>query len=836
MIITLPGGSQTAGTPFNVTLTATTDGTTTDTSYNYPSGKVITFSGPGGNPTYPATVVFSGGVGTANISLAKAETTTLTADDGTIRGTSSSLTVNAGSFSKLQLLLPGETAAPGTTTGKTGTPGNEVTGVPFNVSVNAVDANWNPVSSSDTIAITSSDVTATLPANAALVSGTKSFSITLNTASSTTTITATDFSDGTKTANTSPPITVTVPPTYTWAATSGTADWTVAASWSPSRTTPGSGDILLFNQGGSSTATAVPAQTVGKLQISGNTTITLQAGAANTLTISGGAIALSVASGSALNVSGSTALTINLPTGSSGSISGSIDFAGGAHKLTAADFSGITFQNGATFTADTSFSGNAFGTTSLNSIVFANGSKYIFKAGSNPFGANSPNSVVVFQAGSLFSIQANSGPSFSGRTYANVEINASGFSQSGTGSGLTVNDLTITVGILNLNLTTASAVTINGNVSVASGQTLTFTPGSAGTVTFSGSSAQTISGSGTLSFGANSAITIASSSTVNLQNTITTASGTTLVVNGVLAGTGAVSGSGSVTVSSTGTLSPGSGSIATLAFGNGLSLAGTAAMAINKSTATPAILTNDQAAVTGTLTYGGTLTVTTNGPVLASGDSFTLFTAGTFSGWFSTVTLPTLASGLSWDTNTLRTSGILNVYSFTTTALALSTPSNTAAILSNSKLLNHASTTLGTLYVAAVGTPGHGTAVLNNDGSVTYTPTTGFGGSDTFTITFSDGHGSQTITASVTVGNGTGQSPNAVYTGTSGVNFIVRFAGIPGTKYTVESSSSVSGPWTKLGNYTAPADNSLGFGIGVFQVSDPMSNGSGYYRTVYPYY
>jgi hypothetical protein len=75
------------------------------------------------------------------------------------------------------------------------------------VTVNAVDDNWNVVSSTDTVAITSSDGAVTLPANAALVAGTKDFSVTLNTAG-TKTVTASDITDGSLTANTSPSITV----------------------------------------------------------------------------------------------------------------------------------------------------------------------------------------------------------------------------------------------------------------------------------------------------------------------------------------------------------------------------------------------------------------------------------------------------------------------------------------------------------------------------------------------------------------------------------------------------------------------------------------------------
>src|SRR5439155_17118476 len=110
-------------------------------------------------------------------------------------------------FVKLQLLLPGETAAPGTPTGKTGTPTAETAGTAFTITVNSVDANWNVVSNTDTVAITSSDANATMPANAALVSGTKTFSVTLKTAGART-LTASDASDGGKTANTSPSFTL----------------------------------------------------------------------------------------------------------------------------------------------------------------------------------------------------------------------------------------------------------------------------------------------------------------------------------------------------------------------------------------------------------------------------------------------------------------------------------------------------------------------------------------------------------------------------------------------------------------------------------------------------
>jgi hypothetical protein len=96
-------GTQVAGSAFNVTITAVFDGST-DTSYS--GTKTVTFSGPGNAPdgtapTYPASVTFTNGVGTASINLFKAETTALTATEGLVTGTSANFTVNAGSAARL---------------------------------------------------------------------------------------------------------------------------------------------------------------------------------------------------------------------------------------------------------------------------------------------------------------------------------------------------------------------------------------------------------------------------------------------------------------------------------------------------------------------------------------------------------------------------------------------------------------------------------------------------------------------------------------------------------------------------------------------------------------
>src|SRR4051794_1581247 len=184
--------SAQAGSSFTVTVNAV------DANWNpVTATDTIAITSSDANATLPGNAALVAGTKTFSVTAKTAGSATFTATDSTdgskTANTSPSTTINAGAFSKLQLLMPGETAAPGTGTGKTGAPSAQTAGSSFSVSVNAVDANWNLVSATDTIAVTSSDFNAALPANAALVAGTKTFSVTAKTAGSKT-FTATDSS------------------------------------------------------------------------------------------------------------------------------------------------------------------------------------------------------------------------------------------------------------------------------------------------------------------------------------------------------------------------------------------------------------------------------------------------------------------------------------------------------------------------------------------------------------------------------------------------------------------------------------------------------------------
>ncbi|PWU10118.1 MAG: hypothetical protein C5B50_26130 [Verrucomicrobia bacterium] len=98
---------------------------------------------------------------------------------------------------QLQVLLPGESNAPGTVSGKSGSPIAQSVGVPFNITVNACDATWHIASSSDTVSFSSTDATANLPPNTALVNGSATISgLTQFNTAGTWTITATDVTTG----------------------------------------------------------------------------------------------------------------------------------------------------------------------------------------------------------------------------------------------------------------------------------------------------------------------------------------------------------------------------------------------------------------------------------------------------------------------------------------------------------------------------------------------------------------------------------------------------------------------------------------------------------------
>jgi len=182
-----------------------------------------------------------------------------------------------------------------------------------------------------------------------------------------------------------------------------------------------------------------------------------------------------------------------------------------------------------------------------------------------------------------------------------------------------------------------------------------------GKITLNGSS--TYSGPTFISQGAlalGSAGSLASSSQIVLSNNATLdVSGRTdgtLTLGGGKSLVGSGSVLGSVNAASGSTVAPGS-SIGTLIITNFLTFqaGSTNIMQLNASSHT-----NDLIAGMLSVNYGGRLVVTNLAGTLAAGDSFKLFSAGSYGGAFGSIALPPLTGNLMW-TNRLATDGALAV-------------------------------------------------------------------------------------------------------------------------------------------------------------------------------
>jgi uncharacterized repeat protein (TIGR02543 family) len=220
--------------------------------------------------------------------------------------------------------------------------------------------------------------------------------------------------------------------------------------------------------------------------------------------------------------------------------------------MMAAGTNALVFQAGSVVSLAAGFAGNVFGTGvspgALNSVVFQSGSLYAQASGANPFGATAPSTVVTFQPGSRFRLDATLTPSMSGRNFGDFQLNTGGAVSPNGANAFTMDSLIITQGTLNLGSLTGGG-TIRGDITVKPGATLTSSPASAGPiVTLGGSSTQTIGVLGT--FGTNGF------SAFVLNNPAGVALSTALTLNGSLSITSGkiMTGSNVLAISSTGSL------------------------------------------------------------------------------------------------------------------------------------------------------------------------------------------------------------------------------------------------------------------------------------------
>jgi len=166
------GHSTVASSPASVTADGVTPSTVTVTvkdadNQPIPGATVTLEQNAGGYSQISAASGLSNASGVASFTVTntKAETVTYTATaDGTeLNANQVTVTFTAGPATKFQVLMPGETAAPGTLIGKTGTPDIQTAGNGFTLTVNIVDANWNIVANADAgVKLATNDAKATL--------------------------------------------------------------------------------------------------------------------------------------------------------------------------------------------------------------------------------------------------------------------------------------------------------------------------------------------------------------------------------------------------------------------------------------------------------------------------------------------------------------------------------------------------------------------------------------------------------------------------------------------------------------------------------------------------
>ncbi len=210
---------------------------------------------------------------------------------------------------------------------------------------------------------------------------------------------------------------------YVWNASSGA--WQDPANWLPQRVTPSTDDILEF---GTNTAViGMPAtDIIGRLRIHNSAIVEISSSNLSSVSIGHGSISganFIIEAGASLHISGTGDISFDIITDCTGWVEGNISFAGGAHRLRTASPGSLLFRNGAEFSSRTGFSGNAFGTTNLNSVIFQSGATYISTAGATPFGAATPDAVAIFESGSTYIHRTNAPvPALAGRTYGNLVI------------------------------------------------------------------------------------------------------------------------------------------------------------------------------------------------------------------------------------------------------------------------------------------------------------------------------------------------------------------------------------------------------------------------------
>jgi len=197
----------------------------------------------------------------------------------------------------------------------------------------------------------------------------------------------------------------------------------------------------------------------------------------------------------------------------------------------------------------------------------------------------------------------------------------------------------------------------------------------------------------------------------------------------------------------------------------------------------------------------------------------------------STITLTvsdgsaTASTGFVLTVSHVNHAPVFSGYSFTT-------PYQTAATVYLVKILAKASDADGDTLSMMAGLSSHGSSVQVGASTLTYTPPSGFSGTDTFPVTISDSHGGTangTVTVTVqpsSTAGGAGTNPPVV-TVLSGGRVGIAFQGIPGHTYLVQRSTDLAN-WLTLATLVAGTDGAISY------TDESPPPGSAYYRLAKP--
>ena len=334
------------------------------------------------------------------------------------------------------------------------------------------------------------------------------------------------------------------------------------------------------------------------------------------------------------DISGTGGITVNATNG------GVLTLGSGA--TSPMTYTGPTIVDGGELQLNFANAGNSYGIAASSGLIINNGASVVLMNDNSLAGANSAvGSVpVTINAGGVLtgSATVDGGAGASAHIRGLLTLKGGTLANGGTGAQPQW-------GTWNLD----DVVVVNGGTNTSTMSALDMIPTQAGGTIFSVTNGGTASGvdlnvTGTLINGTglpDTGIILNGNGTMVLSgaNTYagtTTVSNGTLIVNGSLAagavtvnggafgGTGTANGA--VTVNAGGKLTPGTAAVGTLTVNNNLTLAGNVLIKLNKNLS-PAP-SNDVVNVSGTLAYGGTLTVTNIGSALVAGDNFRVFKAG----------------------------------------------------------------------------------------------------------------------------------------------------------------------------------------------------------------